>query len=362
MKPKPQPESTTPKQSVVENTLRRQIVSGKLKPGDKLPTWDELEKKFSVSRTTVMRAIENLRNDGFVIGTRKRGTFVTDYPPHLFQIGLIFYGHPDSATDWSTFYDRVLRASNVIEETSGFRFKRYYRMVSAHPDRHELDRLNDDISSHRLAGLVVSNHPNVAFFKEQVAPNDLPKVAISYNPVGPQFSNIYPDIEGFRREAIRILAAKSRKRVAIVTTTGYPPDDPVIKQYIQEVQAAGMETSPELVFSISFNHMPWSRMLIRLMMQLPRDRRPDSIIILDDNLTPAVIKGLQESRCRMPDDVMVVTLINYPNDDPKIKGIVKIGVDMTGLLHEALNRIGLIRARAPVPLMSYYPYLKPEID
>ncbi len=362
MKPKLPTHTTSPKQAVVENTLRKQIVSGRLQPGDKLPTWDELEHKFSVSRTTVMRAIENLRSDGFVIGTRKRGTFVTDYPPHLFQIGLLFMGHPDSTTEWSTFYDRLLRASTIIEESSGVRFKRYYRLVATHPDRHELARLNDDLANHRLAGLVSTYHPSGTFMKESVIAHDLPRIAISYNDSNPGFSSIYPDIEGFRAEAIKQLAQRGRKRVAIITSTGYPPGDPVIRQYQREIEAAGMQSSPELIFSVSFNHLPWARIVTRLFMELPADKRPDAMMILDDNLTPAVLDGLRESKCKMPDDVLVVTLVNYPNDDPKIQGVIRIGVDMTGLLREIVQKIGLIRSKAPVPSLSFYPYQQPEFD
>jgi hypothetical protein len=362
MKPKLPTHTTSPKQAVVENTLRKQIVSGRLAPGDKLPTWDELEQKFSVSRTTVMRAIENLRSDGFVIGTRKRGTFVTDYPPHLFQIGMLFMGHPDSTTEWSTFYDRLLRASSVIEETSGVRFKRYYRLIPTHPDRHELARLNDDLSNHRLAGLVSTYHPSVNLLKEDLVQHELPRIAVSYHQGLPGFSATYPDIEGFRAEAIKQLAQRGRKRVAIITSTGYPPDDPVIRNYQSEIEAAGMQTSPELIFSISFNHLPWARIVTRLFMQLPAEKRPDAMIILDDNLTPAVLSGLRECQCRMPDDVLVVTLVNYPNDDPKIHGVIRIGVDMTGMLREIVHKIGLIRAKSPVPALSFYPYQPPEFD
>jgi DNA-binding transcriptional MocR family regulator len=362
MKPKPSIHTTSPKQAVVENTLRKQIVSGKLQPGDKLPTWDELEHKFSVSRTTVMRAIENLRSDGFVIGTRKRGTFVTDYPPHLFQIGLLFMGHPDSTTEWSTFYDRLLRASTIIEESSGIRFKRYYRLVPTHPDRHELARINDDLTNHRLAGLVATYNPSSDLIKENLIPHDLPRIAINYHVGVSGFSCIYPDIEGFRAEAIRQLAQRGRKRVAIITSTGYPPNDPVIRQYQSEIEAAGMQTTPELIFSVSFNHLPWARIVTRLFMQLPADKRPDAMIILDDNLTPAVLDGLREVQCKMPDDMLVVTLVNYPNDDPKIHGVIRIGVDMTGLLREIVHRIGLLKAKSPVPALSFYPYQAPEFD
>ena len=43
--------------------LRKQIVSGKIKPGEKLPSENELSGTYQVSRQTVRKALQILQNE-----------------------------------------------------------------------------------------------------------------------------------------------------------------------------------------------------------------------------------------------------------------------------------------------------------
>jgi GntR family transcriptional repressor for pyruvate dehydrogenase complex len=56
--------------------LRERIDSGELKPGDKLPSEQELVERFGVSRTVVREAISSLRAAGFVATQQGVGAFV----------------------------------------------------------------------------------------------------------------------------------------------------------------------------------------------------------------------------------------------------------------------------------------------
>jgi GntR family transcriptional regulator of arabinose operon len=49
--------------------LRKQIVSGKIKPGEKLPSENELSGTYQVSRQTVRKALQILQNEGYLCGT-----------------------------------------------------------------------------------------------------------------------------------------------------------------------------------------------------------------------------------------------------------------------------------------------------
>ncbi len=66
-----------PLYSRVEESLASDIHSGMRKPGDQLPTENDLIQQFGVSRPTIRQAIQNLANRGFVEIRRGRGTFVT---------------------------------------------------------------------------------------------------------------------------------------------------------------------------------------------------------------------------------------------------------------------------------------------
>lgn len=57
--------------------LKEDIISGKLKPGDKLPSENELSASCHVSRHTVRKALSILEQEGFVEAEHGRGTFVS---------------------------------------------------------------------------------------------------------------------------------------------------------------------------------------------------------------------------------------------------------------------------------------------
>ncbi|HEX6500174.1 MAG TPA: GntR family transcriptional regulator [Micromonosporaceae bacterium] len=58
--------------------LREAIRAGQLQPGDRLPTEQELGTRYGVSRNTVRLAVAMLANEGAIVSTPGRGTFVRD--------------------------------------------------------------------------------------------------------------------------------------------------------------------------------------------------------------------------------------------------------------------------------------------
>jgi GntR family transcriptional regulator len=60
----------------IEETIATEIAQGEYRPGDQLPTEDELLERFQVSRITVRRAIQNLVSRGLLEIRRGLGTFV----------------------------------------------------------------------------------------------------------------------------------------------------------------------------------------------------------------------------------------------------------------------------------------------
>lgn len=62
----------------IASALATNIATGGLVPGSQLPPEDELAQRFSVSRTTVRKAVESLVADGLIEIQRGRGTFVSE--------------------------------------------------------------------------------------------------------------------------------------------------------------------------------------------------------------------------------------------------------------------------------------------
>ncbi len=60
--------------------LARQVESGSLQPGEKIPTEAELCEKYDVSRTVIREAVARLRSDGLLIPRQGIGVFVSEAP------------------------------------------------------------------------------------------------------------------------------------------------------------------------------------------------------------------------------------------------------------------------------------------
>ena len=72
----------------LKTLLLEEILGGRYEPGQQLPTEHELCARFGISRTPVKRALAQLADEGVVLRTRRRGTFVN---PHWAQ------RHPNGA-------------------------------------------------------------------------------------------------------------------------------------------------------------------------------------------------------------------------------------------------------------------------
>src|SRR5215471_21452847 len=62
--------------------LAEQIKSGRLAPGERLPTEQELTRAARVSRTVVREAVAALRAEGLVVTRQGVGAFVSAAPQH----------------------------------------------------------------------------------------------------------------------------------------------------------------------------------------------------------------------------------------------------------------------------------------
>src|SRR5579884_2346889 len=67
-----------PRYQQIREVLAQQIRAGSLKPGDQLPSEDELRREFHVTRMTVRQAIAGLVSEGLVYRRHGKGTFVAD--------------------------------------------------------------------------------------------------------------------------------------------------------------------------------------------------------------------------------------------------------------------------------------------
>ncbi|WP_041081360.1 GntR family transcriptional regulator [Thermotoga profunda] len=87
-----------PAYSLIMDYVKNKILSKELKPGDKVPSENELAKIFNVSRLTARKALENLEYESMVTRIQGLGTFVASAQEPLKgrRIGVLITNYQDT--------------------------------------------------------------------------------------------------------------------------------------------------------------------------------------------------------------------------------------------------------------------------
>jgi len=72
------PNAPLPLSRQLASLIRRQIESGELAPGSRLPSINRLAAEHDIATATVVKAIRILKSEGLVTGVSGHGTFVTE--------------------------------------------------------------------------------------------------------------------------------------------------------------------------------------------------------------------------------------------------------------------------------------------
>ncbi len=103
----------------IKQTIKNWIVNKDFKPGEKIPSENELASQFNVSRLTVRQAIYQLVQEGFLKSKRGGGTFVTNNETLIDSFGLEFIGFMD---DLLYQVSKVKTASAVLSRVPSAKF------------------------------------------------------------------------------------------------------------------------------------------------------------------------------------------------------------------------------------------------
>jgi GntR family transcriptional regulator len=103
-------ETTPPKYARVVATLQERITDGEYAAGSPLPSEEQLVKEFGVSRTTVIRALQILGQQGWIDAQQGKGRFVRGIP--AFAAGRTRPGRAAMEADEST--SRIIDVGHVI--------------------------------------------------------------------------------------------------------------------------------------------------------------------------------------------------------------------------------------------------------
>jgi len=342
-------EHRSPRQQEIVEAVRRRIVSGELARGSRVPSVNELAAAHKSSTRTALSALGYLQEHGFITSHRGAGSFVSDTPPHLSHLGIVFPYRPEPDGWWSQFFvawkgeAERFAAPDGEGGRHGLHISFYYldeRIPNAPVESEIQSRLEADL----FAGLIFPVFPNSLHGTAIAADRKTPKVVCSaIRQEGFRgFTSIALD-DGLPEKALRYLANQGRRRVAILIPTfhsrGALPTDGLISLAAR----CGLTTHRYWVQGIDIGSPEWAANWTELLFR-HGSQRPDALFIADDNLVPSATQGLLNAGVSVPDDVHVIAHGNFPYLTHSVVPAKRVGYDMRQLFRLSVGMIERSRA------------------
>lgn len=344
----------------VHTELRTRIVDGRYRPGERLPTFDEMEREFDVSRMVLQQAVGKLRTEGFVRTFHRKGLFVADAPPHLCRVALVFAGSPETP-DWSRM------STAMVNETK--------RLEREHPDWqfHVLEgarngpdgvgpnllALEADIRAHRVAGVIFAPRTFDLAQRPALADPAVPKVFICAPEVLVQPPIVGVDSTALYRRALARLVGKGRRRIAIL----HMADTTKEIDHAALFGEFGLELHRPWLQWVGRSHPQFAESIVSLLLDYPAPERPDGLIIADDNLIEYAAAGIAGSGLRVGSELDVIAHCNWPWPLPSVLPMERIGFDATDILRRAIECVVATRhGEQPPPIQKVPPLFEWEFQ
>ena len=315
----------------IRSQLASLICTGAKRPGMRLPTRLELAAEFKTSPVTIQKALLQLASDGFVVARGRAGTFVTERPPHLYRFGLVI-----PMVDTMGFLRTLVEQAAVLERTHGWRFP-IYSGVDGPKDSDNYRSMLDDLQSHRVAGLILTQPPGYYLNTPLFAQPDLPRVAIVSQHQVPGVGCVHLDNQMFIGKALDHLKARGRRRVAFVATPNISSD--FIDVITDGVLARQMTTCPAWIQALDHRSLHWATHVVAALLAGPVSARPDALIIADDHLVESITTALRHHGVRVPAKLDIVAHCNYPNLPRAVVPVCWLGYDVRRVLQSAVEYI-----------------------
>ena len=320
--------------------LRQRIVSGKLAPGARLDTRSALVDEFGVSGMTVQSAMDQLAGEGFVVAHGRNGTFVSEAPPHLHTFGLVMPVPEATQTTRSRFYGTLQRlvADGIVPPPS--RVVVYHGVSESSEHTKDYEHLERDVRERRLAGVVFAGPPwalRASGMLDVLRDAAVPAVALGGPDARTPMPTVYGDSKSLVTRAEEYLKNRGRKRIAwfVIPMPSRHGGDLVTAT----MRARKRAVAPHLV-QLVHPERPWAAQnCARLLMELPDRKRPDAVMICDDNLVRDVTEGLAAAGVRAPRDVEVVAHANFPDRPPAALPVRWLGFDLAQILRTAFDAV-----------------------
>lgn len=336
---------------VIVERLRAAIVSGKLAPGARLPTREELGRRFAAGSDAVQYALNQLAMDGFIYARQKVGTFVSESSPHLCQYAVVYPQSLDP--QGGPTFARALSQVAVNPDPQGRRRTKMYFGVERHADSEDFLHLVADVQARRMAGMIFAGPPFFLADTPVLETPGIPRVAFM-GASRPGIDAITVDGSFFAKACDHLRAQGRRRAACLLLATAHSSCLAMEKQFLSAASKHGLLTHP---YWIQPATSVGAARCVHLLMSAPEADRPDALIVADDTMVESATCGLLMAGMHPPKDLDVVAHCNYPCPPRAVTPVRLLGYDVRQVFQMALEAVDRRRQGLSVPPLQTVPPL-----
>lgn len=282
--------------------LKNQIMSGKLKPGDKLPSENTLSRDYEISRQTVRKALEFLHNEGFIYAEHGKGTFCSDM---IKQQGVSKNVAVVMTYLSDYIFPYVIRGIDEILE------KEEYSIIlkSTHNTRQLEAKCLEELVKKNIDGLLIEPSKSQIACKNKELFHMLDEYHVPYVFIQGIYHGMQDkpyvllnDCKGGYM-ITRHLIENGHKRIVGVFKADDMQGQERHKGYVQALQEAGIMYDPQLI--IWYHTEDRQTLPYDMVCDLVDKEVFDAIVSYNDKIAMEVIHALEDKNLSVPDDISV---------------------------------------------------------
>ncbi|WP_207952097.1 GntR family transcriptional regulator [Paenibacillus turpanensis] len=354
-------EKKIPKYIQLKETLLGLIESGAIRPGDQMPSENEIADRFDMSRQTVRQTLGLLEQEGRLYRLQGKGTFVSEQSPaaktHEVQtVGIL-----------TTYISDYIFPHIVRGAESAVREKGYRLMLSSTDNDKAREReALEMMLSEPLSGLIIEptrsaeGNPNVSLYLS-LSYQNIPFIMINqrYPEITCPYLMVDDEDGGF--QAADHLLSLGHQRIAGFFKTDDLQGVNRLKGFIKAHQERSCPLSPDMVIHYKTDEK-WTRPYeIAMQLLASGSARPTAFVCYNDELAVHLLEAARQSGLSVPDDLSIIGF-----DDSSLATATE--VKLTTLSHPKMQMgvdaaqilIDMIEGRSPASA-EFCKLYKPEL-
>jgi len=312
------------KHVVIFEEMKKKIFTEDIKPGDKLPSENELADKYKVSRQTVRKAIANLEAAGYVYAEHGRGTFCSEMLAHTKSSKNVAV-----VTTYLSDYifPHIIKGIDEVMEKYGYSIM----LKNTNNSRTGEAKCLEELLMKDIEGLIIEpskshiycNH--TSYFKK-LDEFGIPYVFIQgkYNQMADK-PHVLMDDEKGGYMITKYMISKGHRNIIGVFKSDDSQGQYRHKGYVRALTEAGIVYDPDNIiwfYTEDRKSHPYNGIK-----QLVNDGRVfDGIVCYNDQTAMMVIRALNECELKVPRDISVTGYDNSQRGN-------QVGLQLTTIVH-----------------------------